>query len=89
VNTGEIGWDRLVELMAVNPREILRVERVALDAGSTADLTVIDPELEWTVSVSDFESKARNCGFIGAEIKGRPTDAFVGGVPTLEDCVVR
>ena len=89
VNTGEIGWDRLVELMAVNPREILRVERVALEAGSTADLTVIDPELEWTVSVSDFESKARNCGFIGAEIKGRPTDAFVGGVPTLEDCVVR
>ena len=85
VNTGKISWQRMVELMAIRPREILRVERVALEPGSTADLTVIDPDAQWTVMEGDFESKARNSAFIGTYIKGRPTDTYVAGYATMED----
>ena len=85
VDPGHLSWERAIELMSVNPRTILRVERVAIEPGSTADLTVIDPEVEWTVDAADFLSKATNSAFIGEELKGRATDVFVGGYATLED----
>ena len=85
VAPGVISWERAVELMAVRPREILRVERVALEPGATADLTVIDPDAAWTVDAADFKSKAVNSGFIGVELTGRATDVYVGGYATMED----
>lgn len=88
VKTGAISWARLVELMCVNPRSILRVERVAIEPGCVADLTVIDEGLTWTVSADGFESKASNSGFIGAELIGRATDVYVGGYATMEDGVI-
>ena len=88
VAPGIISWERAVELMSANPRAILRVERVALEPGSVADLTVIDPEAAWTVDAAGFLSKAANSGFIGAELTGRATDVYVGGYATMENGVV-
>ena len=85
VNTGKITWERMVELMSVNPRRILGIDRVALEPGSRADLTVIDPNLTWTVTEEEFESKASNSGFLGWELTGRATDVYVGGYATMED----
>lgn len=89
VNPGVISWQRLVELMCIKPREILRVEPVSISAGSTADITVIDPALAWTVTEEDFESRASNCAFIGYDLVGRATDVYVGGVATMIDCKVQ
>lgn len=88
VNPGVITWQRMVELMAVAPREILRVEPVTLAAGSVADVTIIDPNLAWTVTEQDFQSKATNSAFIGANLIGRATDVYVAGQPTMIDCTV-
>ncbi len=85
VATGKITWERAVELMASNQRAILGVERVAIEAGCTADLTVIDPDAAWTVDAAEFSSKATNSGFIGAKLTGRATDVYVGGYATMED----
>ena len=85
VHTGLIDYNRLVEVMAINPRKVLRVEEVKLQAGSTADITIIDPDLEWTVTADSFVSKAKNSGFIGADLKGRATDVYVGGYATMQD----
>lgn len=89
VKPGVISWQRLVELMCIKPREILRVEPVSISAGSTADITVIDPALAWTVTEEDFESRASNCAFIGYDLVGRATDVYVGGVATMIDCKVQ
>ena len=88
VKTGKIGYGRMVELMAIAPRRILGVEQVSIAAGSLADITVFDPEAVWTVDEADFESQARNSGFKGAELTGRATDVFVGGVATMRDGAV-
>lgn len=85
VETGVIDWNALVNMMAVAPRRILGAESVAIQVGDTADLTVIDPEADWTVDEKDFYSKATNSGFIGANLKGRATDTYVGGYATMED----
>ncbi len=85
VKPGIISWERAIELMGVNPRAILRVERVAIEPGAIADLTVIDPEVVWTVDADEFLSKASNSGFIGFALTGRATDVYVGGYATMED----
>ena len=85
VGPGLISWQRMVELMSINPRRILQIDRVAIEKGCRADFTVVDPEVEWVVEEDWFESRALNSGFVGAHLKGKPTDTFVAGVPTMRD----
>lgn len=88
VNTGKLSWLRMAELMAVNPRKILNLAPVRIEVGGRADLTVIDPKAKWTVTESEFESKADNSGYLGWELTGRATDVYVGGYATMEDGVL-
>ena len=85
VGKGIIDYAQMVELMAIAPREILGLEPVKIAEGSVADITIFDPAVEWTVDEADFESKAKNSGFVGAQLTGRATDVYVGGVATLQD----
>jgi dihydroorotase len=88
VHTGDIDYNRLVELMCINPRKLLHEEPVKIEAGSIADLTVFDPNIEWTCGSEPYESQASNCGFDGKVFKGRATDVFVNGKQALKDGVV-
>ncbi|MBP3883709.1 MAG: dihydroorotase [Olsenella sp.] len=88
VQTGEMSWSRLVEVMAVNPRRILRLAPVRIEAGSKADLTLIDPEKTIEVTEDYFESKSKNSAFLGSTLRGVASDVFVDGRRTLADGVV-
>lgn len=88
VDPGLITYNELVELMAIKPREILRLDQVTLKQGSVADITIFDPEVTWTVQSDDMYSKSHNSGFLGYTLKGRVTDVFVGGTVTCKDGVV-
>lgn len=81
VRAGVIDYGRMIQAMAVAPREILRQEPVKIEAGSVADLTVIDPEAAWTVEVGDFYSKANNSGFVGAELTAAPPTSTSAATP--------
>ena len=85
VETGVIDCSRMVEAMAIAPRRILQVEQVSIQPDNPADLTVFDPEANWTVTVEDFQSKAKNSGFIGAQLHGCATDVYVAGVAKMQD----
>ena len=85
VNKGEIGYSDLVKLMCVNPRQILRMPKVTIEAGSVADITVFDPEVVWTAGAEPWESRAENSGFSGHEFKGKVTHVFVDGKMVLRD----
>jgi dihydroorotase len=78
----------MIELMSVNPRKLVHLPAVKLAAGSVADLTVFDPEIEWDVTEDCFHSKSNNSGFIGFHLVGKATDTFVAGKPVLVDGVV-
>ncbi len=88
VKPGYISYERMVELMAIRPREILRLDPLRMEVGSVADITIFDPEVTWTVTEDDMYSKSKNCGFLGYELTGRATDVFVGGTMTCKDGVV-
>lgn len=70
---------RLVELMASNPAGILGVPGGTMAPGSTADVTVIDPEEKWTVDREKFFSKGRNTPFHGLEVRGKARAVIIGG----------
>lgn len=88
VNPGKMSWSQLVEVMAHNPRKILRLAPVTLQAGSAADLTLIDPEASVTITADYLESLSKNSGFIGETLTGRATDVFMDGKRTLNAGVV-
>src|SRR5436309_1661084 len=76
---GKIDIARLIEMYTVEPASLLKISAGTLSIGVRADVTLIDPELEWTVSVDRFESASRNCPFDGWKLKGRAVRTIVGG----------
>ncbi len=88
VRTGRMSWGRLVEVMAVNPRSLLRLRPVRIEAGSRADLTLVDPELEVKVDEGYFQGLSKNSAFLGQTLVGAATDVFVDGRRTMSNGVV-
>ena len=70
---------RLIEMMSVNPALLLRLDSGTLAVGAAADITVIDPNLEWTVAPEKFLSKNRNTPFAGMRLRGRAILTIVAG----------
>ncbi|MDZ4815032.1 MAG: dihydroorotase [Verrucomicrobiota bacterium] len=74
-----ISINRLIEMFTVEPAKLLRLSKGTLGLGSDADVTIIDPNLEWTVNKEKFASKSKNTPYHGWELKGRAVTTIVGG----------
>jgi dihydroorotase len=79
VHTGRITMSRLIELLAVNPARILKVQGGALTEGAPADISVLAPDLAVTVSAGTMRSKARNTPFDGWTLRGGVAATIVNG----------
>ena len=69
-----------VAMLTVNPARVLGLDAGTLSVGAPADVTVIDPKVEWTIDSSKFKSKGRNCPFHGAKVRGQAVAVLVGGI---------
>jgi len=78
VKNGVLSFTRLVETMSTNPARILGLQN-GLRVGFPADITVIDPELSYTVEADRFQSLSSNTPFDGRHLTGRPVLTMVGG----------
>ena len=79
VENGVISLTGALACLTCNPARVLGLDRGTLRPGAVADVTVFDPSEEWTVDVSTFESKSRNCPFQGRRVKGRAKHVIVAG----------
>jgi dihydroorotase len=71
---------RLVEMMSTSPAGLLRFEDAGtLAVGARADVTIIDPNREWTVEAANFFSKSRNTPFNGMKLTGKALMTIVSG----------
>ncbi len=70
---------RLIELYTANPAKLLGLDCGTLGVGAAADVTLINPDLEWTVDRELSFSRSRNNAFHGRELKGRAVRTIVGG----------
>src|SRR6185436_4963171 len=51
VEPGHIDWMKLIDLMSTRPARIVGLDRGTLREGAVADVTIIDPNSEWTVDI--------------------------------------
>jgi dihydroorotase len=79
VRPGKISWTRMAEAMSLNPAKILGVPGGTLAEGAVADITIIDPEYEWSVNPREFKSKGKNTPFEGWRLDGAPFATILGG----------
>lgn len=79
VDPGLVDWMTLIERLTVRPAAVLSLKKGTLAPGADADVTLIDPDLEWTVDARQFRSKSRNCPFDGWNLRGRAVMTIVGG----------
>jgi dihydroorotase len=68
---------RLVELFSSGPARIFNLPGGSLEEGTPADITLFDPDMEWTVE--GFRSKAGNSPFRGQTLRGKVLATIVGG----------
>ena len=79
VRDGVIDAKRLVELLSLNPACILGVPAGRLAIGAPADVTIIDPEMEFEYTEDRVVSKSCNTPFLGWKLKGRAVLTMVDG----------
>jgi len=70
---------QLIEKVAIHPRHILNLPENRIEQGRQANLSIIDPELSWTVDKRKNVSKSKNTPFDGWELKGRGVGVLNNG----------
>ncbi|HKE60595.1 MAG TPA: dihydroorotase [Pyrinomonadaceae bacterium] len=80
VHRGVIGLERLVEMCSTNPARVFGLaDRGSLVKNAHADITILDPQLEWVFDVASSKSKSRNTPFDGRRLTGAAVATIVGG----------
>lgn len=85
VHTGKLDIAMMIEKMTVAPARIFGINAGSLAEGMPADITVIDPELEWTVDDKKFYTKGSHSPFVGRKLKGKAVMTFVDGRLVMKD----
>ncbi len=71
VAQGFLSLYQLVEKLSTNPRKICSLPPIVIEAGARANLSLIDPDVEWAVEKETFHSKSKNSPFHGRKLKGK------------------
>lgn len=70
---------RLIALYTSEPAKLLNLDRGTLGVGAPADITLIDPTLDWTFDKNASASLSKNTPFHGHTWRGRAVRTIVGG----------
>jgi len=70
---------RTLSLLTYQPAQILNLNKGTLETGADADVTLFDPECEWTPQSNSFQSKSSNSPCINRTLKGKVIQTFVSG----------
>lgn len=84
VQDGVITISALIEKMSTRPAQILGIEN-GLQIGQIADLTIIDPDIDYRIDADQFQSLSRNTPFDGWRMRGKPILTMVAGNIVFEE----
>ena len=83
--TGKLDLPTIITKMTYEPAQALGLAAGTLNTGAAADITVIDPELTWTVDEKKFYTRGSHSPFVGRQLKGRAVLTVVDGRIVMRD----
>ena len=84
VHTGKLPLER----MTYAPARVFQLNAGTLREGGPADVTVIDPNLVWTVDEKKFYTRGSHSPFVGRELTGKAVLTVVDGQIVMKDGVI-
>ena len=75
----------LVRKMSTKPAEILKIDKGRLIEGKKADITIFDPNVDYTIDIETFASKSKNSPFHGFPVSGKVVVTIVNGRIVVKD----
>ncbi|MHA1938552.1 MAG: dihydroorotase [Candidatus Thorarchaeota archaeon] len=87
VNRGRISVEQLVNLCSTNVAKIFDIypRKGALQVGSDADITIVDPKKTMTITSENLHTKAGWTAYEGYEVTGVPVFTIIRGNIVMED----
>ena len=82
VHNRKLSMGAMIDRLTTGPAKVLGegyADLASMQPGTPADIVLFDPEQEWTVDTSEFESKGRNTPLEGTVLKGRVVATFASG----------
>jgi dihydroorotase len=70
-NRGKIKLETIISALTVQPRNILKLEQVSIKEDKAANITIFDPDQEWTFEKKHIRSKSANTPLTGTKFKGK------------------
>lgn len=67
----QLPLEQLITMLTVQPRRIFNLPQPELKENVPANLTVFEPDAQWTFSTADIASRSKNSAYIGTELKGK------------------
>lgn len=84
VKKGYITPLQMATKMSYNPAKVLGSDRGTLNEGAVADITIINPDTEYTIDVNAFVSKGKNTPFNGYKVSGEVEYTILRGKVVYE-----
>ncbi len=79
VEGGHCDLSFLLSLLTHKAAAILKLDKGTLSPGSDADITIFDPDLEWTADPEEYQSRSANSPWNGQKLKGKVVQTIVAG----------
>jgi len=67
----QLPLEQLIKLLAIQPRQIFNLPVPEIKEGAVANLTIFDPDADYTFTQADIASRSKNSAYIGEQLKGQ------------------
>jgi dihydroorotase len=84
VEPGLLTLETLLERMSAGPARIFGLDRPRVEAGTPANLVLLDLAREWTVGEQPFRSRSGNSWLLGSTLRGTVRMTIAGGAVAFE-----
>lgn len=72
-----------IEALTTKPRAIFGLKNISISIGNTADITLFNPEFNYTFTKENILSTSKNSAFLGKELKGKAYGVFAKNQLTI------
>ncbi len=88
VKSGKMTIDRLVELMAIQPRQLLHLDVPQIKVGERANMVLFNPNVERLIRAEEMVSRGKNIPYEGMMVSGDVKMTFYDGAIVYEETTV-